>query len=520
MAEKISEGVLKEKEGRKIVQEFQELTDHYRMEYSDDLPALFNEFGYLLICRLSGMGYFDTVWNQYDADGDNTEDLGGKVNFSVFTSDQIRHYVEELKQSLWKTKEKNSRLQEFWIHLVEKLRFSISTQKPFILRQMLIIIDDLSRLWPQYRDKEVMESTILQCHTLCLNTKNDRNRFVLPEQMTCLIQQLLREQRTQNVESLMDPQCGSGSMLIAAKKHLKNDSGEDISLYGFEINERLRVSALILGILTDTQMEISDEDFLQKQTDGKPDASQHQNADRKYDIVLSNPSFTNENMQKPTQFSNLSVPIRGRHNLFVVQSIRALNVQGQAAVIVPDSFLFSTRRETREVRKWILEKYQLEAVLSLPPNIFRTNTSVNTSVLFIRLPFMESGWAEGTQYVLFYQLMEKEGQGQTEGTYEQVFKVWNQKERLFNKWMHNSRDWQENFNNVLTPTDWKPKEYWFTDIKTIRESGWNLLPGHYQPAVRQELKFEDPEILLGKLIGEQEELLKSMHELMEEIYEL
>ena len=58
----------KEKEKDKIVQEFKTIIDFYRMEYSDDLLALFNEFGCLLLCRLFFLGYFKE-WAIEDAVG-------------------------------------------------------------------------------------------------------------------------------------------------------------------------------------------------------------------------------------------------------------------------------------------------------------------------------------------------------------------------------------------------------------------------------------------------------------------
>lgn len=514
MTEKTTGGTLWEEESREILEKFQELLSLYRMEYSNDLSELFNEFGYLLICRLSEAGYFENAENQST---EGMQDTYQKIDFYSITAEEVLHYVRNVRERFRKEKGGSPALQQLRSLRVEDIQITIAIQKISILRRMLMVMDDLINLYFQYREKERLESVILQIHDVCLKTKNDGNSYILPEQITELLVELLYMGRKWEDGKLLDPHCGSGTMLIAAKKYLETAGGEDISLNGFESNRSLRVCALILGILTDTEMTISEKDFLESRAEEGERISGDHKRDAGFDMVLSIPPFSNEMMKNAVFFPDVSFPVFGRYNLFLMQSIRALKEQGRAAVIVPDSFLFATKRETKNVRKWIMERYWLEAVVTLPPKIFWPNTAVNSSALFIRVPFMENGWADGTPYVLFYQLSNKGGEDETS---EELLRVWKQKEHFFEQWQNSSQNRVENYNNVLTPGDWEPETFWFADTPTIRESKWNLLPSHYQPAVQQELKFENPEKLLGELIGEQEKLLKDMQELMEAIHGL
>lgn len=505
---KPTDGVLWEEESKRIVQEFKKAIDVYRMEYSKDLIALFNEFGYLLVCRLAGEGYFAPGWEE-DGHGDEGIewqrtgiDVGAakkdfvKIDYLNFPAEKIPYAVKDLQQMLREEARHNNRLKKFHSLLENELHFRVSIRKASIMRQLLIVIEELAELNCQYWEEQVLKQIVLQLHSLCLNVKNDRGRYMLPEQTIGLLMRVLCAGREEQPESLLDPQCGSGNMLIAAKKCLDDMKAErakrpdtetretglhgaeakDTSLYGFESNEGLGIFALILGLLTDTPMEISGEDFLQSRSEIGRNVYQEWNenagnssgkmARRTYDMVLANPTFTNENipgnMQSSEIVRGLSVKIKSRYNLALVQSLQVLRTHGRAALIVPDGFLFSSRRETVDVRQWMLKNYRLEAVVSLPSGIFRPNTAVNTSVLFIRDSFMETGWDGCTPYVLFCRLPDNgEKVEKIEKISERLLEIWKQRDEYFSQWKERLQSGMENSSNVWTPDNWEPENGFF-----------------------------------------------------------
>lgn len=62
--------------------------------------------------------------------------------------------------------------------------------------------------------------------------------------------------------------------------------------------------------------------------------------------------------------------------------LRALDMGGRAAVIVPDGVLFGSSRAHVEVRKRIIEENRLDGVVSMPSGVFKPYAGVSTAVLF------------------------------------------------------------------------------------------------------------------------------------------
>jgi type I restriction enzyme M protein len=72
---------------------------------------------------------------------------------------------------------------------------------------------------------------------------------------------------------------------------------------------------------------------------------------------------------------------------------------GRAAVIVPDGVLFGSTKSHREIRKTLVEKHKLDAVVSLPSGVFKPYAGVSTAILFFTKT--NSG---GTDDVWFYDM--------------------------------------------------------------------------------------------------------------------
>ena len=59
-----------------------------------------------------------------------------------------------------------------------------------------------------------------------------------------------------------------------------------------------------------------------------------------------------------------------------------LNAHGRAAVILPDGFLFGTDSAKLELKKRLLEKFNLHTIIRLPASVFAPYTSITTNILF------------------------------------------------------------------------------------------------------------------------------------------
>lgn len=85
--------------------------------------------------------------------------------------------------------------------------------------------------------------------------------------------------------------------------------------------------------------------------------------------------------------------------LFVALFLRMLKKGGRCACIVPDGVLFGSSKAHKALRKELIERHQLRAVISMPSGVFKPYAGVSTAVLV----FTKTG-AGGTENVWFYDM--------------------------------------------------------------------------------------------------------------------
>ena len=69
--------------------------------------------------------------------------------------------------------------------------------------------------------------------------------------------------------------------------------------------------------------------------------------------------------------------------LFVHLILRALDMGGRAAVIVPDGVLFGSSKAHVETRRKLIEENRLDGVVSMPSGVFKPYAGVSTAILFL-----------------------------------------------------------------------------------------------------------------------------------------
>jgi type I restriction enzyme M protein len=174
-------------------------------------------------------------------------------------------------------------------------------------------------------------------------------------------------------ESIYDPTCGTGGMLISALAEVKRKGGEHrtIKLYGQERNHMTASIArmnLVLHGVEDYQIQRGD-------TLEKPAFEEHDQL-RTFDVVLANPPYSikqwnREAFQTDRWGRNfLGTPPQGRADYAFFQHIlKSLNPKtGRCAILYPHGVLF--RKEEAEMRQKLVESDLVECVLGLGPNLF------------------------------------------------------------------------------------------------------------------------------------------------------
>lgn len=114
----------------------------------------------------------------------------------------------------------------------------------------------------------------------------------------------------------------------------------------------------------------------------------------RYDIILANPPFGGKEKDQIQQ--NFPIQSNATELLFLQHFMKSLKSRGKAAIVVPEGVLFQTNSAFKQVKKELLENFNLHTILSLPAGVFLPYSGVKTNVLF----FERSG---GTSDVWYYE---------------------------------------------------------------------------------------------------------------------
>jgi type I restriction enzyme M protein len=111
-----------------------------------------------------------------------------------------------------------------------------------------------------------------------------------------------------------------------------------------------------------------------------------------YDVILMNPPFKGKVNQAEVS-ETLPDNTTKSELLFLHLILRALDMGGRCAVIVPDGVLFGSSRAHVEIRQKLIEENRLDGVISMPGGVFKPYAGVSTAVLlFTRGATTERIW--------------------------------------------------------------------------------------------------------------------------------
>jgi type I restriction enzyme M protein len=174
-------------------------------------------------------------------------------------------------------------------------------------------------------------------------------------------------------ETIYDPACGTGGMLLECVSHLKenNEDYRTLKLFGQEKNltssSIARMNMFLHGI---EDFEIFRGDTLRNPAFFEADGL------KTFDCVIANPPFSlkewgSENWASDPFGRNIAgVPPKGNGDMAWVQHmIKSMNSKGRMTVVLPHGALFRKGAEGR-IREELIKQDMLEAVIGLGPNIF------------------------------------------------------------------------------------------------------------------------------------------------------
>ena len=379
--------------------------------------------------------------------------------------------------------------------------------KPSLLQEAVSIIDDLN-ITAQNKDTQ---GDIYEYLLNELKTAGKNGQFRTPRHIIGMIVELVDPDIGDRV---CDPACGTAGFLINAyeyiiRKHTSPDmisedgEGKFYGLYGDRITDKrgwelvwssfygfdfdstmVRISLMNMVLHGITTPNITLIDTL----------SRHYTEEDKYTVVLANPPFKGS-IDKSDINDRLTVKTTKTELLFVERMMNMLQMGGKCGVIVPDGVLFGSSNAHKKLRKLLLEKCQLEAIVSMPSGVFKPYAGVSTAVLvFVK--------GDKTDKVWFYD-MEADGYSLDD-------------KRNFIDGKGDIPDIVERFRKRIeeNPEDRKGKCF-VVPFDEIKENGYDLSISRYKEIEYEEIDYDPPEVIIEKIGSVEDQIKANIDELKE-----
>ena len=335
-----------------------------------------------------------------------------------------------------------------------------------------------------------------------LNQAGKNGQFRTPTHIIELIVELL-EPKLGN--KIADPACGTAGFLLASYKYMitqftskeycqPDENGfvrgaladklvdgkmkellEKETFFGFDIDPTM----IRIGL-----MNLMMHGITQPQIDYKDTLSKNYNQDNFYDIVLANPPFTG-NIDKGDLNETFSINTTKSELLFVERIYKMLRMGGTAGVIVPQGVLFGSGSAFIETRKILIEKCELKAVIAMPGGVFKPYAGVSTAILV----FTKGG---ETNNVWFYD-MKSDGRSLDDKRAELTKTNGERDFGDIHKIIYEFRKGEKNTDRYL--------QHFSVPKSEIIESNYDLSITTYKKDIYEEAKYDDPQVILERLLG-------------------
>ena len=301
-------------------------------------------------------------------------------------------------------------------------------------------------------------------------------------------------------DTICDPAMGSAGFIVESAKYIQTHYKSELlkkenaahykngMLHGFDTDATmLRIGAMNLMLHGVDNPDIQYQDSL---------STDNTDADR-YTLCLANPPFTGSLDNEAVSKSLLAITkTKKTELLFLALFVRMLQIGGRCASIVPDGVLFGNSTGHKSIRKELIDRQRLQAVISMPSGVFKPYAGVSTAILI----FTKTN-AGGTDKVWFYD-MKADG-----------FSLDDKRTPIAD---NDIPDVIARFHNLAAEESRTRKEQSFiVPVCEIIANDYDLSINKYKEVEKVKVEYEKPEVVLGRIEALQGEINAALAEFRE-----
>lgn len=257
-------------------------------------------------------------------------------------------------------------------------------------REILTFIED--NILPFINDKSTSGQDLLNLFFVTFNKyvgKSDKNQAFTPDHITDFMSKITGINKRSVV---LDPCCGSGSFLVRAMTQALDDCAtateqdkvKKHQIFGIEFDEN------VYGLATTNMLIHSDGNSNIRQ--GSCFALADWIKEAKPNVILMNPPYNGQRIHLPQSYVSTwpkdkkEDPSKGLYFVkFIADTLNSINHQAKLAVLLPVACAIGTSGEIARLKKEILEENTLDAVFTLPNEIFYPGASASACCMVFKI---------------------------------------------------------------------------------------------------------------------------------------
>jgi type I restriction enzyme M protein len=347
-------------------------------------------------------------------------------------------------------------------------------------------------------------------------------------------------------DKIADPACGSGGFLLGAYQYIvtelakKSAKENNIALTLTPDEDGFTRTSLAAGLTEKAQnilqqslhgydidstmvrlglMNLMMHGINEPNIDYKDTLSKSYLEETEYNVILANPPFTGS-IDKGDINEHLTLSTTKTELLFVENIYRLLKKGGTACVVVPQGVLFGSGKAFVALRKILVNRCDLKAVITLPSGVFKPYAGVSTAILlFTKVWAANDKVTEpATKHTWFYE-MQADGYSlddkrQKQDGYGDLQDIISQ---------YHSRNAETDCEDRTITAEHK---YFMVPREEIEKENYDLSLPRYKEDVFEEVDYEAPRVILDRLIQaelgdiEEKDLAKVKNGIVRELLEL